>query len=772
MTNGIELINERLVLTIPDNLITMELEISGDGSVGVLYERQLSPQSGELGVFFRKLDANLAPDGDEIALSLLPDQFRVTSNGTFPTIGGGDPIALQALVGGGFMAVWTLYPSDVINPDNAPNFAGLGGSLLQPDGTPIADGFLVSPLLVLLNEQIYLNRGYHQPEASLLADGDVVVSWGADLRGPDGSFKDGTPEIFTARFDPETGERRGDPVQANEFVDFDQGLVDVAGLTGGGHVAVWWSRAQDIDFRVDLDFGGIYARAYDADGQPLGGEIPVATNSGTQIFPIVMALPDGGFLIFWQDDSSPVANNQIMQRRYDAAGQPLAPAEVVGNIRFATTEIKAAVLADGGWIVAWSPNIFTDDFQLRRYDAAGDPVGDDVILRIGADQSVNRISYVLETVIALDDGGFRLFAGSNVTFGAPGNLHAFDFEALYFGSRNNDVLIGRDGGFDYDAKAGNDTVMGGDGNDTIEGGDGADRVEGAAGNDSLHGGTGNDFVAGGAGNDRVFGDAGNDTIYLGLGDDLGGGGAGNDLIFGGAGFNIIYGGFGSDEVQGGVGNDTVYGGGNGSNRLFGNDGDDLIFTGSGGDFVGGGAGTDVIRGELGADTIYGGLGNDNIGGGAGNDSLFGSDGADTIFAGLGDDFIGGGAGDDLIIAGAGANRIFGGVGNDTLVAGSGRDILNGGPGADVFVFASAASVGIGTARDVITDFTTGVDTIDLRGLDTTFNGATGLSGAGVPSFFYFVPGGLLIGDQNGDRVADWVLELSSAPALLAQDFLL
>lgn len=116
--------------------------------------------------------------------------------------------------------------------------------------------------------------------------------------------------------------------------------------------------------------------------------------------------------------------------------------------------------------------------------------------------------------------------------------------------------------------------------------------------------------------------------------------------------------------------------------------------------------------------------------------------------------------------------MYGGIGNDTIVAGTGKDVMTGGPGADVFVFNTAASAGIGSGRDVITDFTHGVDDIDLRALHTSFNGTAGLVGGGTASFFYFADGGLLIGDQNGDGVADWVVELSGAPTITADDFLL
>jgi Ca2+-binding RTX toxin-like protein len=313
------------------------------------------------------------------------------------------------------------------------------------------------------------------------------------------------------------------------------------------------------------------------------------------------------------------------------------------------------------------------------------------------------------------------------------------------GGAGDEVLIGNAGANELIAGLGNDTVFGGAGADQIFGSAGRNQLFGEDGADFIQAGTGGDLIGGGGGNDTIRGGVGNDTIYGGLGNDDLAGGAGNDQLFGSAGSNIIWGGIGSDTVQGGTGNDTIYGGGTSGNQLFGNDGFDLIFAGDGGDFIGGGAGNDTVRGGLGNDTIYGGLGNDDLAGGAGNDVIFGS---------------------------AGSNIIWGGAGNDTIHGGTGKDVIVGGPGADTFVFASAAHIGIGAARDVITGFTSGEDRIDLSALNTTFNGTAGVLGGGQASFFYFAAGGLLIGDQNGNGAADWVLELAGAPGVVVGDFIL
>lgn|GEM_PF-867171 len=70
--------------------------------------------------------------------------------------------------------------------------------------------------------------------------------------------------------------------------------------------------------------------------------------------------------------------------------------------------------------------------------------------------------------------------------------------------------------------------------------------------------------------------------------------------------------------------------------------------------------------------------------------------------------------DDLLNGGDGNNRLDGGAGDDTIIGGAGDDTLSGGAGTDLFSFAS------GFGSDVITDFDTASDQLDLRGAGFNF----------------------------------------------------
>ncbi len=194
------------------------------------------------------------------------------------------------------------------------------------------------------------------------------------------------------------------------------------------------------------------------------------------------------------------------------------------------------------------------------------------------------------------------------------------------------------------------------------------------------------YINGSVWADTLLGDAGENGIQ---------GWGGNDLIYG-DGLNgprppvfpepfpgpVIN----ANWIDAGEGNDTVYAG-YGSDHVWGRSGNDLIY---GYGFV---AGTDQWQSAQARDSD-------------GNDSLYGGDGHDTLM---------GGGGYDLL---------RGGAGNDVLVGGVGADTLTGGSGYDVFRFGSTHSQAklpvYDTTGDVVTDFRSGEDKLDLTAFLTPF----------------------------------------------------
>jgi len=143
---------------------------------------------------------------------------------------------------------------------------------------------------------------------------------------------------------------------------------------------------------------------------------------------------------------------------------------------------------------------------------------------------------------------------------------------------------------------------------------------------------------------------------------------------------------------------------------------------------------------------------------------------------------------NVITGNDGADTLKGLAGADILIGGRGRDVLYGGSEADVFLFKSLTDTGTtSSTRDIIADFRLDHDRIDLSAIDARSNvggndifrfvdnrAFSGLSGelhyvsrtvAGVSST-------IVEGDVNGDRLADFQIELSGRYTLVAADFVL
>ena len=147
-----------------------------------------------------------------------------------------------------------------------------------------------------------------------------------------------------------------------------------------------------------------------------------------------------------------------------------------------------------------------------------------------------------------------------------------------------------------------------------------------------------------------------------------------------------------------------------------------------------------------------------------SDTFIGSAFADIFFGGQGSDFMYGGDGSD---------RLYGGSGRDVLVGGNGKDWLTGGSGADSFIYNNAGEAGRGASSDVITDFKSGVDHIDLHAFMAggLFIDAAAFTAGGGAEVNYDQNTGRLFGDVNGDGVADFSIVLANHAALAATDFI-
>jgi Ca2+-binding RTX toxin-like protein len=317
----------------------------------------------------------------------------------------------------------------------------------------------------------------------------------------------------------------------------------------------------------------------------------------------------------------------------------------------------------------------------------------------------------------------------------------------------------------------------------------ADTLDGLQGADVMHGGDGDDIY---------FVDNVGDTVSEFFNDALGGhdvvnASASHKLGFGIEDLNLT----GSAHINGtGNENNNVINGNSGKNTLDGKAGIDTMDGGDGSDtyivdnkldkvgeqFNDALGGVDLVKSSVSYVLSHMDKGIENLtltgsahinGTGNGNHNVITGNSGNNILMGL--------AGNDQLIGNGGNDKLDGGSGNDKLTGGSGKDQLTGGTGHDKFAYKSVSDSPAGTGRDVITDFkgngTAIGDQIDLAAIDAnilksgnqafTWKGATP-GGAGT----LWYTGGVLHGNIDGDAPAEFQIQLTGAPALVASDILL
>jgi len=425
-------------------------------------------------------------------------------------------------------------------------------------------------------------------------------------------------------------------------------------------------------------------------------------------------------------------------------------------------------------------------------------------------------------------GGTALAAYSLLTLGA--NLENLDASATgtlllnLTGNALNNVLIGNDASNTLNGGAGADTLNGGAGNDTLIGGIGSDLMIGGVGDDlytvdnvgdivSELSGEGSDLVrvtiATAGGTYTLGSNVENATLLNTVAFNL----TGNDLdnvLTGNAANNTLDGGAGADVMSGGAGNDTyivdsiddVIVDTAGVDTVLASDSYDLDGTGVENITLIGNANINANGNEL-ANIVTGNSGNNILDGWAGVDTLIGRAGNDqynvdlTSTNGLQDKLVElAGEGNDTVMVFGGVStpnavnitlaanfenlnlsntnatvkfNLIGNALDNVLTGNASQNVFTGGLGSDTFKFDNLGQMGTTSANwDIISDFTSGTDRIDLSGLGTfqLLDSNAAFTDAGQLKLI----DGVLYGTTDTGVDADFAIKLTGVTSVTQADF--
>lgn len=458
--------------------------------------------------------------------------------------------------------IFVAYRSfDDAGGDGAANT--LRGRLFNADGTASGNDFIINSTGA--GSQL-------EPSVSAMPDGRIFVAWeSSDATGTDASGK----SIRATILDPsDLSSPPPDFLVNNVTITGDQLDVSVATGADGITVVTWVNGSTG-----DGDSGSIGARAFAADGTPLGDDFIVNTTSlGNQFAPSVTAI-NGGFVVAFTSDLD------VRARLLDASGQPLGMGDAIITTVTAGQQHQPALaaLANGGFVAVWR----SDEIKLRLFDAAGNPTSTEIDVNtttVGtqarpavAELADGRFVVVYQSggnddgdgdgirAQLLDSDGVRIGSDVLVNTSVAGDQQNPVVTALADGrfvvSFNSHSASGDDSsGASTRARIFDPTIFNGtSGVDTWTGGSLTDHINGAGGNDTLRGEGGDDFISGDGGADDLYGGAGDDRMFGGLGTDYFEGGAGRDEIHGGADVDVI------KVIDGDDAAGEIYDGGAGTN---------------------------------------------------------------------------------------------------------------------------------------------------------------------------------------------------------------
>lgn len=215
-------------------------------------------------------------------------------------------------------------------------------------------------------------HGQKEPHIAMNGNGDFVVAWEISYLG--GRGFPSHPDVF-ARFFNASGNPMGNEFMVNTFTDHTQHDI-AAAINNQGNIIFTWASHKQED--TDSTSYGIFARQYTLGGGAVGNEFQVnMTTMNAQIAPDVEMNRDGQFVIVWESNQQ-AAPKGIMTRHYSGQGVPTTGEQAATLTSGIKSLPQVALDGDGNAIVVWKSQLHSDSpdrdgINARQFTSAGQP---------------------------------------------------------------------------------------------------------------------------------------------------------------------------------------------------------------------------------------------------------------------------------------------------------------------------------------------------------------------------------------------------------------
>ncbi|MEM6682890.1 MAG: hypothetical protein AAF607_11695, partial [Pseudomonadota bacterium] len=317
------------------------------------------------------------PFADGSSGAVMAQRFSAAGSPLSPVIqinqtafsGQGAPTITQA--GDGFAVFWSSQFQDDPRSSNG----GIIGRVYSKNGVAVTDEFIVNEDSLVRDFDDVLNKQF-TPNAATMPDGTLVVTWTSDQG-------DGSSDAVYQRRYAADGTALSEPEVVNTLrTSGNQQYSSVTAIVDGGGVYAGYV----VSYGSGND---LFARHYDALGMPTGVEVELTANTSINnggIRASVAGLDGGGYVAVWQTSFiQGGSGGDVVARLFNNDGTP-ASAEFRVNQLFSSTQDAPQVVAtsNGGFAVVWESSAAPGDTSggvvARRFDANGTELGDDFLV--------------------------------------------------------------------------------------------------------------------------------------------------------------------------------------------------------------------------------------------------------------------------------------------------------------------------------------------------------------------------------------------------------
>ena len=228
--------------------------------------------------------------------------------------------------------------------------------------------------------------------------------------------------IYSQMYDAD-GNAVGSESWVNTETFHDQAAPAITALDDGGYVIVWQSLGQDGDGN------GVYLQRFDDQGAAVGFETLVNTTTASQqVLPTVAGLDDGGYIVTWASFGQDGSGWGIYAQRYDDEGVAQGGETQINtyHIDKQTVPVVTALL-DGGYVIAWQSTAEDgsgNGIYAQQYDADGNVVGGETHVSNETADDQSR-----PVVASLSDGGYVVTWMSHGQDGDDWGIYAQQYDA-------------------------------------------------------------------------------------------------------------------------------------------------------------------------------------------------------------------------------------------------------------------------------------------------------------------------------------------------------